>query len=293
MEHLLRLADSNATLYAAALLFTVGVVLWLAWARFFYEREDLERVPHFVMALSVLVFFVGRYAHAATNGLDGVACVAGRYSLRVVCFSHDERAGMYWAVAALQTLISAVLVIAAVLVLAHLARPGKSDHRVRVASRMRRADDAGLSVAGPARREGTFRLFLFASWTITLATLAWIAVSLDEVSDVRRQVAEAFASVAFERGTVETYLQDHGRLPEDNSAAALPPPAELRRRYLSEVQVVKGSLLLRFDAATADVHLAGHQVLLIAVRDGTRVSWHCVTFDVDDRYLPLRCPANP
>ena len=55
MEHLLRLADSNATLYAAALLFTVGVVLWLAWARFFYEREDLERVPHFVMALSVLM----------------------------------------------------------------------------------------------------------------------------------------------------------------------------------------------------------------------------------------------
>src|SRR5690606_8841998 len=107
--------------------------------------------------------------------------------------------GMYWAVAALQTLISAVLVIAAVLVLAHLARPGKSDHRVRAASRMRRADDAGLPVAGPARREGTFRLFLFASWTITLATLAWIAVSLDEVSDVRRQVAEAFASVAFER----------------------------------------------------------------------------------------------
>lgn len=292
MEHLLRLVDSKATFYAAALLFTVGVVLWLAWARFFHEREDLKRVPHFVMALSVLVFFVGRYAHAATNGLEGVACVAGRYSLRVVCFSHDERAGMYWGVAALQTFISAVLVIATVLVLVHLARPGKSDNRVRSASRLRRADDAGLPVAGQARREGTFRLFLFASWTITLATLAWIAVSLSRVDAVRGQVAEAFASVAFERGTVETYLQDHGRLPEDNKAAALPLPADLHKHNLSEVEVVKGSLLLKFDAATADVHLAGHQVLLIAVRDGRQVHWHCATFDVDDRYLPVHCSAD-
>ncbi|WP_395118017.1 pilin [Rhodanobacter sp. FW102-FHT14D06] len=295
MEHLIRLVDSKATFYAAALLFTVGVALWLAWARFFHEREDLKRVPHFVMALSVLVFFVGRYAHAATSGLEGVACVAGRYSLRLVCFSHDERAGMFWGVAALQTFISAVLVIAAVLVLVHLARPGKSDNRVRAANRLRRirrADDAGLPVAGQARREGMFRLFLFASWTITLATLAWAAVSLSRVDAVRGQVAEAFASVAFERGTVETYLQDHGRLPEDNKAAALPSPADLHRHDLSEVEVVKGSLLLEFDAATADEHLGGRHVLLMAVRDGRQVHWHCATLDVDDRYLPVHCSAN-
>lgn len=294
VEHLLRLADSKDTLYAAALLFTVGVVLWLAWARFFHEREGLKRVPHFVMTLSVLVFFVGRYAHAATNGLDGVACVAGRHSLHVVCFSHDERVGMFWGVAALQTFISAVLVMAAVLVLVHLVRSGKSDNRMRAAGRLRRIrrpDDAGLPIADPARREGTFRLFLVASGAITLATLAWVSVSLDRVDVVRGQVAEALASVAFEQGVVETYLQEHGRLPENNKAAALPPPTELHGRDIGEIEVVKGSLLLTFGAAATGGYLAGRRMLLIAVRQGRQVQWHCVAFDMDVRYLPVRCPA--
>jgi hypothetical protein len=58
------------------------------------------------------------------------------------------------------------------------------------------------------------------------------------------------------------------------------------------VQVVKGSLLLKFDAATANAHLAGRQVLLIAVRDDGQVHWHCATLDVDDRYLPVHCLAG-
>lgn len=56
--------------------------------------------------------------------------------------------------------------------------------------------------------------------------------------------------------------------------------------------MVKGSLLLTFDAATADKHLAGRHVLLVALRDGRQVQWHCAMMDVDDRYLPLHCAAN-
>lgn len=293
MEHLLRLVDSKATLYAAAFLFTLGVILWLAWARFFHERERWKAVPHFVMGLSVWVVLVGCYAFIARRGLDGLACVAGRYSSHRTCFSHDENPWAFWVVAGGEAYFLAILMLVTLVFLVRLAMPGGPGTAApsRYLPRVSGAD-AGRPVVRDAKRGGAFGVLQFMAGGIVIATLAWVAMSLDEVSDVRRQVAGAFASVAPERGVVETYLQDHGRLPEDNTAAALPPPADLRRQNLSEVQVVKGSLLLKFDAATADVHLAGRQVLLIAVRDGRRVQWHCTVLDVDDRYLPGHCPAD-
>lgn len=292
-EHLLRLTHSNATFYAAAFMFTIGVILWLAWARFFHERESLKKIPHFVMALSLLVLLIGGYASVATNGLDGVACAAGRHSLHRTCYSHDESPWIFWAIVGWQTYFFALLMLLALVFLVRFAMPGESSTTAQ-GSHLRRVNDtdARSPVVRNVKRGGAFLVLQFVVGGIVMATLAWIAMSLDEVSDVRRQVAEAFASVAFERGTVETYLQEHGRLPEDNKAAALPSSVDLHRHNLSEVVVVKGSLLLKFDAATANVHLAGRQVLLIAVRDGRQVDWHCATFDVDDRYLPVHCSAD-
>jgi len=293
VEHLLRLVDSNTTLYAAVALFTIGVILWFAWARFFHEREGLKAAPHFVIALSLLVLFVGCYASIAMDGLDGVACAAGRYSSRVTCYSHDESPWIFWAVVGWQTFFFAFLMLAALVFLVRLAIPGVFGTSAPV-RHLRRASDTGVRspVARHTKQGGALRMFQFVIGGIVMATLAWIAVSLDQVNDVRRQVAEAFASVASERDTVEAYLQDHGRLPEDNKAAGLLPPADLHRHNVSEVEVVKGSLLLKFDAATADERLAGRQVLLIAVRHDRQVRWHCVTFDVDDKYLPVRCSAD-
>ncbi|NMW22929.1 hypothetical protein HFP05_00465 [Rhodanobacter denitrificans] len=294
MEHLLRLVDSNATLYAAAVLFTIGVILWFAWARFFHERDGLKTVPHFVIALSLLVLFIGCYASVAIDGLDGVTCAAGRYSSRVTCYSHDESPWIFWAVVGVQTYLFALLMLAALVFLVRIVVPGAPGAAAPV-RHLRQANDtdtgAGPPVVRNTKQGGALRVFQFVIGGIVMATLAWIAVSLDQVNEVRRQVAEAFASVAFERGTVEAYLRDHGRLPEDNKAAALLPPAALHRRGISEVEVVKGSLLLKFDAAV-DEHLAGRQVLLIAVRHDSQVHWHCATFDVDDRYLPVHCSAD-
>jgi hypothetical protein len=293
VEHLLRLVDSKATLYVAVSLFTLGVILWLAWARFFHERERWKAVPHFVMGLSVWVVLVGCYAFIARRGLDGVACVAGRYSSHRTCFSHDGNPWAFWVVAGGEAYFLAILMLVMLVFLVRLVVPGRPGTAASP-RHLRRASDAGEErpVVRDAKRGGAFGVLQFVAGGIVIATLAWVALSLDEVSEVRRQVAGAFALVAPERGVVETYLREHGRLPEDNTAAALPAPAGLRRQSLSEVQVVKGSLLLKFDAATANAHLAGRQVLLIAVRDDGQVHWHCATLDVDDRYLPVHCLAG-
>jgi hypothetical protein len=245
------------------------------------------------MGLSLLVLFVGGYASVATGSLDGVACAAGRYSSHLICYSHDESPWIFWAVVAGETYFFTFLMLAVLVFLVRLAMPGESG-TTAPARHLRRANDidARLPVVRNMKRGGAFRVFQFVVGGIVMATLAWIAMSLDKVKDVRRQVAEAFASVTFERDTVEAYLRDHGRLPEDNKAAALLPPADLHRHNVSEINVVKGSLLLKFDAATADEHLAGRQMLLIAVRDDRQVHWHCVTLNVDDRYLPVHCSAD-
>ena len=293
MEHLLRLVDSKATLYAAALLFTFGVILWFAWARFFHEREDLKKVPHFVMGVSVLVLFVACYASVTTGGLDGVICAAGRYSSHLTCYSHDESPWIFWAIVGWQTYFFALLMLLALVFLVRFAMP-VGPGATAPARHLRQVSDTGAKppVVWNVKRGRTFRVLQFVVGGIVMATLTWISMSLDQVNDVRRQVAEAFASVAFERNIIEDYLQDHGRLPEDNEAAALLPPADLHRHNVSEVEVVKGSLLLKFDAASADRHLAGRQILLIAVRHERQVRWHCEALDVDDRYLPVHCSAD-
>ncbi|HWU76228.1 MAG TPA: pilin [Rhodanobacter sp.] len=293
MEHLLRLANLTVILYAAVTLFTVGVVLWLAWARVFPGREGLKRISYGVMALSVLVLLVGCYASIVTKGLDGVACVVGRYSLDRMCFRHDERRWIFWVVLGWQVFFIGLLMLLALLSLVRMAVPGRPG-TVAPGKHLRRATgtDARLPVVRKAKAGDAFQLLLFVVGGMVMATLAWVAMSLDRADDVRKQVAGAFASVAVEQAAVEAYLRDHGGLPDDNKMVALPSPADLHRYNVSDVEVVKGSLLLKFDAATADEHLAGRQVLLIAVRHERQVRWHCATLDVDVRYLPIHCPVD-
>lgn len=295
MEHLLRLANLTVIVYAAVTLFTIGVVLWLAWARFFPEGMQLKKISHGVMALSVLVLLIGCYASTATKGLDGVACVTGRYTLDRMCFRHDERPWIFWVVLGWQAFFFGLLMLLALLALVRLVVPD-GPGTVVPGRHLRRATGTGtgtrLQAARKAKEDGAFQLLLFMVGGLVVATLAWVAMSLDRADDVRKQVAGAFASVAVEQAAVETYWRDHGQLQGDNKAAALPPPANLHRYNVSDVEVVKGSLLLKFDAATADEHLAGRQVLLVALRHEGQVHWHCATLDVDVRYLPIHCPAS-
>jgi len=290
MEHLVRLAHSSSLFYAAVFVFTGGLILWLAWARFFHERDGIKRTSYFVMAIAIQMLLVGGYASIVAKGLDGVVCASGRYSTHLVCYRHDENPLLFWFFVALYVSLFVLFMLVALAVMVGLVvAPGDEVAAVGTRQRRRPTDAGGRKPAVDRMKRGTGRLFLGSAWLIAASTLAWIAATLHQTRDVQKQVAWALASVGPEKAAVEAYLQGHGTLPEDNQAAKLSSPADLRRQYVSAVEIAKGSLLLKFDATTADRHLGGRFVMLIAVRHEGQVSWHCASPDIDDRYLPDDC----
>jgi hypothetical protein len=287
MEHLIRLMYSNSFFYAVVFVFALGVIFWLVWVRFFPENDILERFSKFVMGLAVLALFVGGYASVVTKGLDGVACGAGRYSFHLVCYTRDESPLWFWGLVVVLTGFIAILMLAALVFLVSMVAPGGRRRSAGV------RDQFSSMRAGNERpvpgRVGRLWASEASIGVIVVSTLAWIATSLHQIDGVRGQVAEVLASAAREKAAVETYLQDHDALPEDNSAMGPRVPADMHSQYVSEARIFKGSIMLKFDEAAADEHLGGRYVMLIAVRHGRDVSWHCASPDIADRYLPVSC----
>ncbi|WP_426699872.1 pilin [Rhodanobacter sp. Col0626] len=292
MEHLVRLAHSNSVLYAAVFVFTFGVILWFVWARFFPDRDAIKKTSQVVVTFALQMFFVCCYASVVAHGWDGVVCAAGRFSLHVVCYSHDEGPLWFWGLVVVLMSMYVVLILVALVFLVHLVAPGdqrpvaemRNQHR-SIGTGERRP---GTRVIGRAADEA----FVIAFGVIVISSLAWIATLFHQVNGAQKQIAEALASATRERAAVEAYLQDNGVLPEDDKAVGLLLPADLRSQYVNEVRVAKGSILLKFDEAAADKHLGGRLMMLIAVQRGRHVSWHCASPDIDDKYFPDSCPAG-
>jgi hypothetical protein len=291
MEHWTHLANSKVAFCAAVLVFALGVIVWLAWARFFPESGALKKLSHFVMALAGLIFFAGGYAYVVARGLDGVACVVGRHSRHVVCFTRDESPVAFWVLISVLTGLSGVLLLvaAACMMLALSPAERRGTARGNAWRSIGRVGDERPASRGAVR----WPVFQALGGAAVMLPLAWIAVSFHRADGARKQVAEALSSVAGEKAAVETYLRDNGVLPEDNGALGLPPPAHLAGLHASEIEVAKGSIILKFDGASVDEHLRGRHVMSIAVRRDKAVAWHCASPDIDDKYLPRPCRIPP
>ena len=287
MEHWIRLASSNAALYVALFAFTFGVMIWLAWARFFGHSDALKRASYLAMAFAGLVFFGARYAHVVANGLDGMACAAGRYSSHVICFTRDESPIRFWVVATALLLFHGVLLLASAACVLFLLS--------LVERRVTAPEGAGHPATRPdvertaSRRLSRLSAFKVLTGMIVVLPLAWLAAVFHQADGVRDQVAEALTSAAGKKIAVEDYFRNNGVLPEDNEALRLPMPANLRDRHVSATEIFRGSIILTFDDWSVDERLRGRVVTLVAVRLDHAVAWHCASPDIDDRYLPRDC----
>lgn len=292
MEDLVRLADTNGFLYATAIVFTFWVILWLVWARFFQENVIFHKVCQFVLAGVLLMLFFAFYASAVAGGLDGRVCAAGRFSARVICYTHDESSLLFWALVTWLMTFFVLLMLITLAFLVQLVAP-RGQRAITTDGGQRRFVSAGEWRPGGAAKGWTAWQALLLVWgVIVISNLAWIGNSLRQVSVARKQVTEALASVAHEKSVVEDYLRGHGGLPENNEAAGLLSPVELHSQYFSEIGISKGSVLMKFDETSVDEHLAGRVLTLIALRRGTTVSWLCATPEIDDKFLPDSCRSG-
>lgn len=287
MEHWTHLVNTGGTVYTAIFVFTLGVIIWLVWARFFPESGVLKKVSHFVMTLAALIYFAGGYAHVVARGLDGVACAAGRYSSRVVCFARDENAVGFWGLVSVLTVLQVALLFASLVCMVLVVSPAQGG--VIAGKKGRRSTIEGGDEAPVPRGSGRLTAFKALGGVAVILPLAWIAHSFQQADGARKQVAEALASVDPTKTAVEEYLQDNGALPEDNGALGLPSPADLHGPHISEIQIFEGHIILTFDDSSVDEHLRGRVVTLVAVRSGKDVTWHCASPDIGDKYLPRSC----
>jgi hypothetical protein len=287
MEHWIRLMDSDTALSVAIFVFTFGVIIWLAWARFCPDRHALQRTSHFLMALAALVLFGAKYAHVVANGLDGVVCAAGRFSTHATCFTRDDSPVGFWTVAAALLFLSGALLLASVACVIPTLSPAKRRVTADGGTGYPRTRP-GVERAASVKAGRWSAIKLLSAATVVLP-LAWMAAVFHQAEGVRGQVAEVLASATGRQVAVEEYLRNHGVLPEDSEALGLPLSAELRGRHVRETGIFRGSIILTLDGTLVDEHLRGRVVVLVAVSHHRAIAWHCASPDIDDRYLPREC----
>ena len=95
-----------------------------------------------------------------------------------------------------------------------------------------------------------------------IGILAAIALPAYQQYTVRARVAEGLVLARPVEKSIAEYRDRWGRLPADNAAAGLPPPAALRGAWVSEIQVIDGSITVRYVPETAK-ELKGRPALLL------------------------------
>lgn len=121
-----------------------------------------------------------------------------------------------------------------------------------------------------------------------VAILAAIAVPAYQNYLVRTQVAEGQALADGAKVAVDAYIAKHGTVPVDNAAAGLAAPASMTGRYVSDVTLARGRIIVTYGGA-ADAAIAGDHLALEPYGSRNAVQWRCSSPDIDAKYLPMTC----
>lgn len=90
------------------------------------------------------------------------------------------------------------------------------------------------------------------------------------------------------RVAVAIYHAQTGAWPPDNTAAGLLSPTAVTGRYVGDVRIDGGRIVITLGG---QVHrkLRGGHVALTPYLDGALVRWHCASSDIEPDFLPNSC----
>lgn len=288
MERVLHAVASEAYVYAFVIVFCLGVLLYSFWVTYLApDRPFVRKVSFSLFASSAGMFFVRCYAAVVELGLEGEAVVPSRYARHAHVLLHDDNPLAFWLTAAFDSAAFGLLVMITLVIMIVEVTKHDVSAAARVANRYRTATTAQASHGQAGRVEIWPFMLLFGA--LEIAALAWMASSFHQRGKAQSQIRAAMASVSREKSAVESYLHDQDRLPADGRAAGLSMSRSVQHEHISLVKVEKDHVLLTFNETTADAHLRGRHLALLAVLRGHTVVWYCFSRDIDERYLPDGC----
>ncbi|HFC3228720.1 TPA: pilin [Neisseria gonorrhoeae] len=137
--------------------------------------------------------------------------------------------------------------------------------------------------------------------------LAAVALPAYQDYTARAQVSEAILLAEGQKSAVTEYYLNHGEWPKDNTSAGVASPAEIKGKYVKEVEVKNGVVTAQMASTGVNKEIQGKKLSLWARREDGSVKWFCgqpvtrtakdnddvVKADgnnkIDTKYLPSTC----
>ncbi|EMT6258421.1 pilin [Neisseria gonorrhoeae] len=91
----------------------------------------------------------------------------------------------------------------------------------------------------------------------------------------RAQVSEAILLAEGQKSAVTEYYLNHGEWPKDNSAAGVASPAEIKGKYVKQVEVKNGVVTATMNSSNVNKEIKDKRLSLWAKRENGSVKWFC------------------
>ncbi|ENS8761067.1 pilin, partial [Neisseria gonorrhoeae] len=105
--------------------------------------------------------------------------------------------------------------------------------------------------------------------------LAAVALPAYQDYTARAQVSEAILLAEGQKSAVTEYYLNHGEWPKDNTSAGVASPAEIKGKYVKEVEVAKGVVTATMNSSGVNKEIQGKKLSLWAKRQDGSVKWFC------------------
>ncbi|HFC5817122.1 TPA: pilin [Neisseria gonorrhoeae] len=89
------------------------------------------------------------------------------------------------------------------------------------------------------------------------------------------QVSEAILLAEGQKSAVTEYYLNHGKWPENNTSAGVASPAEIKGKYVKEVEVKNGVVTATMLSSGVNNEIKGKKLSLWAKRQDGSVKWFC------------------
>ncbi|EMU4463535.1 pilin, partial [Neisseria gonorrhoeae] len=91
----------------------------------------------------------------------------------------------------------------------------------------------------------------------------------------RAQVSEAILLAEGQKSAVTEYYLNHGKWPKDNGDAGVASPAEIKGKYVKEVEVKNGVVTATMKSDGVNKEIKNKKLSLWAKREDGSVKWFC------------------